>query len=107
MEGAERQGLALNSALVTQIAAKADHLAPLQNSSTPPGLLAQIYRRANRTGPQRIAELAESTLLRLEHEAKAEDVARYRPGTLRAIHKDEKEFNRPIEAAAPMREAAE
>lgn len=107
MEGAEQQGLELNSAVVDEIVASADHLAPLHNSSTPRGRLARIYRRATRVGPQRIAELAEPTLMRLEHEVKGASGPLYRPGALRAIHRDKKEFSRPFESALPTREAAE
>ncbi len=96
MEGAAAQGLDLDQDALSQALARVDHLAPLKNSSAAPGFIDRIYRRQSRVGPQRLSELAEPTLLRLEHETKDVASALYRPPSLKAIHKGEKAFGRQI-----------
>lgn len=101
LEGAIEQGLAFDTDMLAQIGDLQDCMAPLQNQTKPPGWLDRIYRRAARKGPHRVADLSESTLLRLEAESKSYDARRYRPKTLKLIHKDGSEFRRPPDAKYP------
>ena len=85
MEGAQKQGLAIDEAWLIEASKSIDHLAPLRNSSRPPGWLDRISRVGDREGPQQASFLAETTRLRLAHEVKGEGWAPYRPKTLERI----------------------
>src|SRR5690606_6687085 len=61
----ERLGVAFNRAALAQVRAGADPLAPLDNDSQGPGLLARLFlSRADRAGPGALHEVAPATFMR-------------------------------------------
>jgi uncharacterized protein (DUF2235 family) len=97
--GAVAQGLAIRRPSIDEWQREVSHVVSLRNMSKPPGIWSPIYRRAARNGPQRVAELAESTIQRLEYEGKSQNVPLYRPKALAAIHKNVPRYER---SAAPQ-----
>ena len=102
IEGAQQQGLKFDEDMLAYFADLENPVAPLKNISKQTGFFDNIYRRAPRNGPQRLEELSDSTLLRLELEAKAEGWSPYRPKTLEAIHKNLPVFARPSSVKRPL-----
>ncbi|MEX0861107.1 MAG: DUF2235 domain-containing protein [Cucumibacter sp.] len=85
LEGASAQGLAFDPGVRERIVAGQDALAALRNSSKPPGFMEAIYSRGARKGPDRVADVAESTVLRFQYEAKQAGWKPYRPKTLAKV----------------------
>jgi len=103
IEGARDQGLGIDTTKLNKWRKSVNPHAPLRNESKRTGgfwgnigrNIWSFFGEGARVGPKRVAELAESTLLRLEYEAKGKKATLYRPKTLKSIHKNVAIYKRP------------
>jgi len=85
LEGAQAQGLSFDENGLDRLGKLRDPLAPLVNSSKPPGWTNQLYRRGSRTGPVEVDELAASTLERIAFKGGAANWVAYKPKPLEGV----------------------